>query len=369
MTVPTPPTATDPGAGLPEAGPGKGGYWIGLAIMIGGAAIAIAWFVISIVNVVDEADKVTPVASPGTTEVELDGDGRWIVFYRDPFDEGTVPIVTPSVTIADSSGIPVLLNHYDASLSFTRSGAVYVAFQEFHVTEPGPVTVTVDEPLAFGAEVAIGRGLGFSNFVPILLSILLGFVSFVVGGIVMLVTGSRRRKARRQAEWSAGLRGGARPPGPSPYSTSTQYGQQQPAYGQDQYGQQQPAYGQDQYGQQQYGQQQPAYGQDQYGQQQYGQQQPAYGQDQYGQQQYGQQQPAYGQDQYGQQQPAYGQDQYGQQQPAYGQDQYGVWAGSVWPAAAGVWAGSVRPAAAGVWPAAAGVWAGSVRPAAAGRRG
>ena len=74
------PTAA-PAAAPSGSSVSSAGYWIGGSILVVGCGIAIVWFVVTIVGLVDAPNDFERIAVPGSEVVTLD-DGDWIIYYE-----------------------------------------------------------------------------------------------------------------------------------------------------------------------------------------------------------------------------------------------------------------------------------------------
>jgi hypothetical protein len=231
MPTPTPSAATT------AKQPSSAGYWIGGGILVVGCGIAIVWFVVVIVGVVNAPDDFERVAVPGTDVLTLD-DGDWTIYYESPYMLGW-DYSPPDVTVTGPSGRDVSVGYPESDFTYDVNGRSGQSLYEFNASTPGAYTIvteTVGEPGSrSGDQIAIGRPVfGGAQVGGILGSLALGAASFIVGLVVLIVTIVRRSRAKRVSYptgYGPGPYGGA-PYGPAPYG--------QPPYGQQPYGQ--PAY-------------------------------------------------------------------------------------------------------------------------------
>ncbi|WP_334141518.1 hypothetical protein [Rhabdothermincola sp.] len=212
------------GAGPP--GPRKvspAGYWIGGAVIAVGVAIAVVWFVVTLVGLLNAPDDVHRVEVASRTSVALD-EGSWVIYVE---SDSPYVVAKPEVVIRDPAGRVVPLEFPSTSQTYSAGGRHGRSIAEFRARVAGRYTVeTYGEPgassRAGGYRVAIGRPIvDVGSFAGILGAMGVGLVSTVVGVVVIVVTAVRRSPARRAAAPALAPYQPYGPPGPSEWYPPT----------------------------------------------------------------------------------------------------------------------------------------------------
>jgi hypothetical protein len=232
------------------AGPATGkrvssaGYWIGGGILVVGCGVAIIWFAVAIVGLINAPDDFERIRVPGKEVVTLD-DGDWTIYFESSTNRD-LSYGQPSVDVTAPNGRAINVQYSTDSYSYSVGGNHGEALYEFHASTPGAYTIeatAVGEPgLRGGDQIAIGRPLFSGGRIgSILGSVALGAVSFLVGLVVLIVTIVRRSRARRrpnyapyQPPYGGGPYGGAPTGGPyggPPLGAPPGWGQPGPANG------------------------------------------------------------------------------------------------------------------------------------------
>jgi hypothetical protein len=234
MTYPGPTYPASPGSpgvpsGPPAGGPSKSDirpkrawYWIATAIIVLGASGAIGWFVATAVYLVGAPDSYAHVAVPGEGSIQIKDAGQYTIY-----GETTRTYVSsssfsrPLVTIADASGSSVDISPtYSSSFgssSYSNDGLHGYPIGTFRVDRPGAYQVTVKDPLGAATSptpgsstrttiatdpavtrIAVGRDETARALRGFLGSTALGVVAFIVGAIMLIVTGVKRSRSRRR---------------------------------------------------------------------------------------------------------------------------------------------------------------------------
>lgn len=181
------------------------GYWIGGAILLVGSLVAVVWFALAVLDLVDAPEDFDRIAVPGSTVLTLD-DGTWMIYQEYPgADEGLYRRTPPSVAVIDPEGRPVSLRPVSSSFTYSIGGHDGVALHEFTARRAGAYTIDVEvvgEPASFGSQtVAVGRPLfDIGDLGSVLGSLALGAASFVVGMVVLIVTIVRRGRGRPRVQ-------------------------------------------------------------------------------------------------------------------------------------------------------------------------
>jgi hypothetical protein len=198
------------------------GYWIGGGILVVGCGIAIVWFVITIVGLVDAPNDFDRIAIPGQEVVTLD-DGDWVIYYEQDVRRSR-SYGYPSVDVTGPDGRSISVEYASDSYSYNVNGNDGEALYEFHASSPGAYTIEatpIGEPGAPAVDrIAIGRPIfDGSQIGGILGSLALGAVAFLAGLVILIVTIVRRGRAKRRPAMAYGAApyGGPPPYGGAPY--------------------------------------------------------------------------------------------------------------------------------------------------------
>jgi hypothetical protein len=194
-----PPSAAPVAADQKRVSPA--GYWIGGGILAVGCGIAIVWFVVTIVGLVDAPNDFERIAVPGSEVVTL-AEGDWTIYYESASNRDWSYGV-PSVDVTGPNGRSISPQYSSNTYTYDVGGNHGEALYEFHASTPGAYTIetsTVGEPgLRSGDQIAVGRPLfDGGRIAGIVGSLALGAVSFLIGLVVLIVTIVRRSRARRR---------------------------------------------------------------------------------------------------------------------------------------------------------------------------
>ncbi len=154
--------------------------------VIGAIAYAIVGFV-GIADTVGDFERVRP----GSGTVTIESPGEYVVYFEDASPNGRVAMTAPS-------GEPVLLSTYSNELSYDFDGRNGSAVATFDATETGEYTIETDTAVAIGPSVA-GELIR-----AILVPFAIAGIAFVLGVIILIVTGVQRSGSKRrlaQAAW------------------------------------------------------------------------------------------------------------------------------------------------------------------------
>jgi hypothetical protein len=178
--------------------PSAKGFVIGGMLM----ALAVALFVGGLVSwfmqASDTLDGYQRVPIDGGGTVEL-GEGTYRVFLERPGADEGIAFVTFEVAGPDGAPVPVRPERFDETYSFDGTDGRSVG--RIEVRDPGPHEVVTPPGAGLaGGELAFGRKGPLSSSIPLLVgSVFGGGGLFVVGLIIVIVTGVRRGRARRAA--------------------------------------------------------------------------------------------------------------------------------------------------------------------------
>jgi hypothetical protein len=174
---------------------------IGIVVLVGGAAFAIASIVSNVRDVID-----APIirGGAGVSSIHL-GTGRYLIYS----DEEFAQIGASDINVLSPTGSPVLVKPFSGSTreSINRGGTTFVARLEFDSETSGQYQVRVTS----ANDVVIGRSLidSVKHSIPRWIIAFVGFVVALTGTIMWIVGASRRRRARQISYGGPG-------PGPPP---------------------------------------------------------------------------------------------------------------------------------------------------------
>lgn len=214
----------------PLAGPqpklkGKAGLWIGALLIalgiIGGIAIAVI-SALGITRTIDDLQRV-PINGGGT--IHADHPGTYRLFLERPgIDNEGAFAFSPGVRVIGPDGeLPIVGERVNKTYSY--SGHDGRSIGHFNAPRAGDyrITTTVTGGTLDRSEIAVTAGDPIAGLVGVLVGVFGGIALVVVGAIVMIVSGVRRSRSRRELLGATGvpLSGWAVPPPPG---TSGPYG-------------------------------------------------------------------------------------------------------------------------------------------------
>ena len=250
----------------PVVKPGKLWYWLGALLMLVGIIVGAVMAVQAFQALSKTVDGFGRVRVPGGENCKFvfDKAGTYTIYYE---FQSTVPkrsddcidpaggqsaetenVVNSSqeapldldirlVSVTGGTELPTVLRKGD--VSFSTSGHLGSAVREVTLPEAGEYRLKVTgvenaQPFVL----AIGRGGVFQVAGDIVRALGVAGLGVLVGGLMMIITGTKRRKSRRAQIQM--------PPTPGPYGqpyAQMPYGQAPAPYGQVPYGQPQAPYG------------------------------------------------------------------------------------------------------------------------------
>ena len=203
MTAPVPPPFAQPGAafGPPPIRPSVAWFWIGGLLLVAGVVGAIGWAVYQVVQLDDEVEDF--VRTEGRESVTFTVErARGFTVYDETFGD-LQGFVVPDAVRRSDTGEALALSVYEGSLTYDF-GHAGVAVRTVYL-EPGSYQLNAPA----GSSYAIGPSIAPRIASLGLGAILIGGLGFVAGVTVLIVTGVRRNRARRQvtgygpAPWAA----------------------------------------------------------------------------------------------------------------------------------------------------------------------
>lgn len=174
-----------------EIRPKKTGIWIGISLMVLSFIVTGAGIAIGLVGLFSDLGNYDQLEAGTSVVLELD-QGDYTVFTEDNSSS--------TVTIVGDDG-PVEFDRPSGTSNYTADGSQWYSALSFDVKQAGSFEVTNEGP----GRISIGPPFGGRIAKAILLPMLVGFLMFLGGLVLLVVTLMRRRKARQQLNpaWTA----------------------------------------------------------------------------------------------------------------------------------------------------------------------
>lgn len=225
---PPPPGASPPPFGVPPPSTGTApvkpsGWWhvLGGVLMAVGVIGGIVILVVGVLRSFSKVEDFDRVAVPGEGVVTLES-GSYTVYHEFPgaYDGVSGPRVEVALTAPDGSDVD--LGRYAADVTYEWDRYEGAALYSFRADTDGDYQVSVD---GAGDAIAIGEGIGSELAGGLLGGLGFGFVAFVSGLVIVIVTAVKRGRRKREQfygsygsapgpTWGAPPPGGYPPPGP-----------------------------------------------------------------------------------------------------------------------------------------------------------
>lgn len=198
--------------------PGRVGFWIGGLLIVAGVVVAVTGLVIGIRSIGETVDGYQRVSARSGGSIQLDDAGSYRVFFEGAgADDG---FGAPGVfSIIGPDGQEVLLESDFSSENYSVNGHSGRKIAKFRAPTAGryqirPVT---NDGGPITGTLAIGKRGPTGSIFAILGGIFGGLALFVVGAVVLIVSGVRRSRSRQAARAypGPGTGWGAPPTGPA----------------------------------------------------------------------------------------------------------------------------------------------------------
>ena len=188
--------------------PSRWYYAVGATVLVAGLIAFIVFLVISI-NRISESLPQIQVVVPGTHEIHLAESGTYTVFYehRSVIDNKVystaVSLSGLSVTLySEDYSREIMLSAPAGSTTYETGGRSGRSIFEFEIEETGTYVLNASYPEGVGGY-DIVLAVGQFKLLGLILGTLLGslailFGALIVGGVIIIVTYIRRRKAVKQ---------------------------------------------------------------------------------------------------------------------------------------------------------------------------
>jgi hypothetical protein len=172
------------------------GYWIGCALIVGGAVAAVLWAVLGLHALASTIDDFQRLPAPGTHEITLPA-SKQVLYDEQPGGRTTAHELFVIELSDAASGAPVPLHRYSASLSYSIHGKAGTAWYSVTAAHAGRYRIKVQAPESPGRRVAIGPSVSGRIVRTLVGTLVLGFGVAGGGLLLMIVTAIRRRAAQR----------------------------------------------------------------------------------------------------------------------------------------------------------------------------
>ena len=189
-----------------ETGPGKAGYIIGTILIMVGVVGGIAWLVIGITGIEDTVDDMErePVDQVGT--IDLDEGGQ--VIYGESAGGDAVSAVLGTVRIRPEGeeGGELNVSTYEGELTYDFGNRPMRAQYTVDIPEDGTYEIRAAGIPGGATTVTVGPSIAGDLVGAILGGFIIGGLGVLIGVILLIVTGVRRRRFRQrswQGGWSA----------------------------------------------------------------------------------------------------------------------------------------------------------------------
>ncbi len=189
---------------IPDVQPSKLYYGLAVLIIILGFFL-FAWSLFSGISQMESS--LVQFAAPGSAELDLAEPGEYTIFYENrTYFQGKSYITNELISglqvavVEKSTGRNLAVHSASGSFTYSlgsRSGRSIMAFD---VEQPGIYQINATYARGTGPEVILAVGHGFAEgiFSGVLLSLAALFGSIILGGVVALLTYTKRKKALEQ---------------------------------------------------------------------------------------------------------------------------------------------------------------------------
>jgi hypothetical protein len=191
-------------------------YAVGGALMFVGVVAGLIVGIAGVADVLDAPDDFQRIDAPGQGIVTFDEPGGYVLYLEARGNVApTGRLATDQVALIPDreNGRPLAMEPYDTQLTYERGNRAGRADLTFEVVEPGDYVLEVAEVPNRVTTVAVGESYASDLVAPILIALACGVGGLLVGGAVMLSTGIRRGRAKRQRRLQAWPQGPPGPPG------------------------------------------------------------------------------------------------------------------------------------------------------------
>ncbi|HEX6786420.1 MAG TPA: hypothetical protein VF076_04445 [Acidimicrobiales bacterium] len=232
MSFPPPSVLQESPATPTKIKPGKGWYWLGALLLagglLGGLALAVAGF-LSLKNTVEDFGRFKVTNGQGSATVSFEKPGTYTIYYeshskvcQDLTQSGSgcttetvrgpkSPPAGLSITIS-KDGTDLDVRGAKNSFDYTLGDYTGKAVGSVKVDEPGAYSMVVQTRREGDFVIALGKDV-VSTIVPWLIGALaLALVGVVLGLLVLILTGVKRGRRKREAAMAAATQYPSAPP-------------------------------------------------------------------------------------------------------------------------------------------------------------
>jgi hypothetical protein len=232
MSFPPPSVPQESPATPTKIKPGKGWYWLGALLLagglLGGLALAMAGF-LSLKNTVDDFGRFKVTNGQGAATVSFEKPGTYTIYYeshskvcQDLTQSGSgcttetvrgpkSPPAGLSITIS-KDGQDLAVNEAKNSFDYTLGDYTGKAVGSVKVDEPGAYSMVVQNRREGDFAIALGKDV-VSTIVPWLIGALaLAVLGVILGLLVLILTGVKRGRRKREAAMAAATQYPSAPP-------------------------------------------------------------------------------------------------------------------------------------------------------------
>ena len=232
MSFPPPSVPQESPATPTKIKPGKGWYWLGALLLagglLGGLALAVAGF-LSLKNTVDDFGRFKVTNGQGSATVSFEKPGTYTIYYeshskvcQDLTQSGSgcttetvrgpkSPPAGLSITIS-KDGQDLDVKEAKNSFDYTLGDYTGKAVGSVKVDEPGAYSMVVQTRREGDFAIALGKDV-VSTIVPWLIGALaLAALGVILGLLVLILTGVKRGRRKREAAMAAATQYPSAPP-------------------------------------------------------------------------------------------------------------------------------------------------------------
>jgi hypothetical protein len=189
FTAPTGPVIDDP------IRPRALWYWVGGGLIVATTIGAIAWFTVGLMSLDDRVNGFERVPFPEGGTITIDEAGDYVIYA-----EGSLTTLSaPGVAVTDPEGDEVATAFYGGSLTYDFGGRSGSALLTFTADQAGDYQIEPDTSDSSGVvSYAVGQSIGGDLVSAIVGGFAIGGLGVVIGAVVLIVTGIRRSRVKRE---------------------------------------------------------------------------------------------------------------------------------------------------------------------------
>ncbi|HEU0041959.1 MAG TPA: hypothetical protein VFQ15_06395, partial [Jiangellaceae bacterium] len=208
----------------PKIKPGKGWYWVGALLiaggLLGGAALGIAG-VLNLTNSIEDFGRFRVEGGTGAATVTFEKPGQYSIYYENESEVCADLGATPgepceTVTVQGESDPPAQLDisitsgdrslpigPAENSLDYSFSGFSGTEVATVDVDEAGSYSMVVETRREGEFAIALGKDVVSTVLPWVLGAMALAAVGLILGLIILIVTGVKRSRRKREAAMAA----------------------------------------------------------------------------------------------------------------------------------------------------------------------